>query len=47
MKRILIVASNDVGARELDSGLTQMGFACSTTNSADTAVETVKREALI
>jgi two-component system alkaline phosphatase synthesis response regulator PhoP len=46
LKRILIVASNAVGARELDSGLTQMGFACQTTNSADAAVEMVKREAL-
>jgi DNA-binding response OmpR family regulator len=45
LKRILIVASNDVGARELDSGLTQMGFTCLTTDSADTAVEMVKREA--
>ncbi|MGB8707102.1 MAG: response regulator transcription factor [Dehalococcoidia bacterium] len=46
MKRILIVASNDAEAAELDSGLTQMGFTCLTTNSADIAVEMVKREAL-
>ena len=46
MKRILIVASNDAEAVELDSGLTQMGFTCSITNSADIAVETVKREAI-
>jgi len=46
MKRILIVADNVEGARELDSGLTQMGFACLTANSVDIAVEMVKREAL-
>jgi DNA-binding response OmpR family regulator len=46
LKKILIVASNDAGARELDSGLTQMGFACQTTNSADAAVEIVKTENL-
>lgn len=46
MKKILIVAGNAAGARELDSGLTQMGFACLTANSADIAVEMAKREAL-
>lgn len=46
MKKILIVAGNDAGARELDSGLTRMGFACQTTNSADAAVEILKREPL-
>jgi two-component system alkaline phosphatase synthesis response regulator PhoP len=45
LKRILIIASNDAGARELDSGLTQMGFACLITDNADTAVEMAKREA--
>ena len=45
MKRILIVASNDAEAVELDSGLTQMGFTCLAANSADIAVEMVKREA--
>jgi DNA-binding response OmpR family regulator len=46
LKKILIVAGNAAGARELDSGLTQMGFACLTANSADIAVEMAKREAL-
>jgi DNA-binding response OmpR family regulator len=46
MKRILIVAGNAEGARELDSGLTQMGFACLAANSVDIAVEMVKREVL-
>lgn len=46
MKRILIVASNAVGARELDSGLTQMGFACLTVNNADIAMDTVRKETL-
>jgi DNA-binding response OmpR family regulator len=32
--------------RELDTGLTQMGFACLTANNADIAVEMVKRETL-
>jgi two-component system, OmpR family, alkaline phosphatase synthesis response regulator PhoP len=46
LKRILIVASNAVGARELDSGLTQMGFACLTVNNADIAMDTVRKETL-
>jgi DNA-binding response OmpR family regulator len=46
LKKILIVAGNDAGARELDSGLTGMGFACQTTNSADAAVEILKGEPL-
>ena len=45
MKNILIIASNSAGAKELDSGLTQMGFTCSITNSANTAVDTIKGEA--
>lgn len=45
MKRILIVANNATGAMELDSGLTQMGFACSTADNANNAIETAKREA--
>jgi DNA-binding response OmpR family regulator len=46
LKKILIVASNDAGARELDSGLTQMGFACLTVNNADIAMDTVRKETL-
>jgi len=45
LKRILIVASNDAEAVELDSGLTQMGFTCLSANSTATTVETIKREA--
>ena len=46
MKRILIVANNSVKARELNSGLTQMGFTCLAADSTANAVETVKREAI-
>lgn len=46
MKKILIVAGNVEGASELDSGLSQLGFACLTANSADIASEMLKREAL-
>jgi two-component system alkaline phosphatase synthesis response regulator PhoP len=45
LKRILIVAKNAVGAKELDSSLTQMGFACSTAASADNIVDIANREA--
>ena len=46
MKRILIVANSSVKARELNSGLTQMGFTCLAADSTANAVETVKREAI-
>jgi two-component system alkaline phosphatase synthesis response regulator PhoP len=46
MKKILIVAGNIEKPRELDSGLSQLGFACLTANSADIAAEMLKREDL-
>jgi two-component system, OmpR family, alkaline phosphatase synthesis response regulator PhoP len=44
MNRILILANSSDRAGELYSGLKQMGFACLTANSADVAIEMVKRE---
>jgi two-component system alkaline phosphatase synthesis response regulator PhoP len=45
MKRILIIAGNVDSTGELDSALRQMGFDCSTADSADIAVEMAKHEA--
>ncbi len=44
MTRILILKSNVDGTEELDSGLRQMGYRCSTASSADMAIDIAKRE---
>jgi DNA-binding response OmpR family regulator len=43
--RILMISNDAAEARELNSWLTQMGFACSTADNANNAVEAARREA--
>jgi two-component system, OmpR family, alkaline phosphatase synthesis response regulator PhoP len=44
MRKILIVTGNTESAAVLDTGLKQMGFACSTAVNADIALEMAKQE---
>jgi DNA-binding response OmpR family regulator len=45
LHRILIIANDATKARELDSGLTQMGFDCLIAGNTKNMVETAKRQA--
>lgn len=45
MHRILMISNDAAEAKELNSWLIQMGFACSTADNANNAVEAARREA--
>ena len=45
MHRILMISNDAAEARELNSWLTQMGFACSAADNANNAAEAARREA--